>query len=114
MSLLTAEKLCLERRFANGLLDYDFLDDEFVTDDDEECEEGEEGELLEDCEDGMLLENGFEDFEDFGIDKEEVAEYYFNMFKQEFPEIVRETNLTKEELVSCSLCPDLFHYQKHL
>lgn len=69
----------------NGTVEYELLDEDYVTDDEEEEDE--------EC-------NGFEDFEDFGIDKEEVAEYYFNMFKQEFPEIVRETNLTKEELVS--------------
>lgn len=33
-------------------------------------------------------------------DEEELAEYYFNLFKEEFPEIVSETGLTKEELVS--------------
>ena len=36
---------------------------------------------------------------------EVIAEYYFELFKSEFPEIVKETNLTKEELVSITPFP---------
>ena len=51
--------------------------------------------------DSLQLSHECEDLDnEIGFADEVIAEYYFELFKSEFPEIVKETNLTKEELVS--------------
>lgn len=42
---------------------------------------------------------------EMGFADEVITDYYFELFKSEFPEIVKETNLTKEELVSITPFP---------
>ncbi|NP_001296675.1 serine/threonine-protein kinase N2-like [Hydra vulgaris] len=53
-------------------------------------------------EDGSNLpeDDGIEDECESDVYDEKLADYYFELFRNEFPEIVKETHLTKEELVT--------------